>query len=150
MMSGAEGWRLPPTRGGTPRVLRILCLRVQRNTTNTMSEAIAQSPPKTPGEVVKKMDEWQQERVVEALRALFNIPKHWHYDLVKLKIANTILRSVAREGDLVLRDVRSIGGGYTVIYKDVYIRFDGKEYFVARITLTDDDYEHVPKKVEME
>jgi len=115
-----------------------------------MSEAIAQSPLKTPGEVVKKMDEWQQERVVEALRALFNIPKHWHYDLVKLKIANTILRSVAREGDLVLRDVRSIGGGYTVIYKDVYIRFDGKEYFVARITLTDDDYEHVPKKVEME
>ena len=95
------------------------------------------------------MDEWKEREVVKALQALFNIPQHWHFDLVKVKIANNILRNIAREGVLILKDSGSMDRGeYVSIYKKVFVRFlDGKEYFIAEITLTDDDYEHLPKSV---
>ena len=98
------------------------------------------------------MDEWKEERVVEALRAIFRIPEHWHFGLVKLKIANDILRHITREGDLVLRSEGSYDyGEYTVLYKRIYVRFlSGNEYFVANIALTDDDYQYLPKHVIVE
>ena len=95
------------------------------------------------------MDEWEEKKVVEALQALFNIPRHWHFDLIKLRQAHAILRNIVREGDLILRDAGSINRGeYTAIYKEVFVRFlSGREYFIAEITLTDDDYKHLPKAV---
>jgi len=98
------------------------------------------------------MDEWEEQRVVEALRAIFRIPEHWHFDLIKLRQANAVLRNIAREGDLILRGDKSHDyGEYTVLYKRVYVRFlSGNEYFVANIALTDDDYEHLPKHVIVE
>ena len=95
------------------------------------------------------MDEWEQERVVKALKGLFRIPRHWHFDLIKLRQAHAILRNIVREGDLVLRDAGSIDRGeYTAVFKRVFVRFlDGKEYYIANITLTDDDYKHIPKSV---
>ena len=91
------------------------------------------------------MDKWEEEKVVESLRAIFNIPQHWHFDLIKLRQANAILRNIAREGELILRDAGSIDRGeFTQMFKEVYVRFlSGNEYFVANITLTDDDYEHL-------
>ena len=95
------------------------------------------------------MDEWERERVVKALRELFNIPRHWHYDLVKLRMANSILKNITREGTLILKDDGSLDRGeYTVTHKKVFVKFlDGKEYYIANITLTDNDYEHIPKSV---
>ena len=95
------------------------------------------------------MDEWEEQKVVEALKALFRIPEHWHFDLIKLRTANSILRNIVQEGDIILRDKGSYDhSDYTAEYKAVYVRFlSGNEYFVANITLTDDDYEHLPKHV---
>ena len=98
------------------------------------------------------MDEWEEREVVRALQTLFNIPNHWHFDLIKLRQANAILRNIVREGDIILRDAGSIDRGeFTQVFKEVYVRFfSGNEYYITNITLTDDDYEHLPKHVIVE
>jgi len=102
------------------------------------------------------MDEWEEKEVVKALKALFDIPQHWHFDLIKLRQANAILRNIVREGDLILRGARDTcssidRGEFTQVFKEVYVRFlSGNEYYITNITLTDDDYEHLPKHVIVE
>jgi len=94
------------------------------------------------------MNEWEEKKVVEALQTLFNIPQHWHFDLIKLRQANAILRNIVREGELILRDASSIDRGeFTQVFKEVYVRFlSGNEYYITNISLTDEDLEHLPKK----
>jgi len=94
------------------------------------------------------MDEWEEREVVRALQAFFNIPKHWHFDLIKLRQAYSILRNIVREGDIILRDAGSIDRGeFTQVFKQVYVRFlSGNEYYITNISLTDEDLEHLPKK----
>ena len=91
---------------------------------------------------------------MKALKALFDIPQHWHFDLIKLRQANAILRNIVREGDLILRDAGASSidrGEFTQVFKEVYVRFlSGNEYYITNITLTDDDYEHLPKHVIVE
>ena len=86
------------------------------------------------------MDEWEEKRVVEALKGLFNIPTHWHFDVVKLQIANKILREITREGTLIVREKKSLDRReFTQIWADVYLRFSGNEYFIDTISYTADD-----------
>jgi len=89
-----------------------------------------------------EMDEWEEREVVRALKSLFNIPKHWHFDIVKLQLANRVLREVAREGTLVVREKKSVDRGeFTQMWSNVYLRFElsGNEYFIDTISYTADD-----------
>ena len=49
---------------------------------------------------------------------------------------------------MILRDAGCIDRGeFTQLFKEVYVKFlSGKEYYITRITLTDDDYKRLPKK----
>jgi len=87
------------------------------------------------------MDEWEEEKVTKALQALFDIPSHWHFDAVKLQIANKILREITREGTLIVREKESLDRReFTQIWADVYLRFlSGNEYFIDTISYTADD-----------
>jgi len=86
------------------------------------------------------MDEWEERRVVKALRAVFEIPAHWHFDAVKLQIANKILREITREGTLIVRGKESLDRReFTQIWAEVYLRLSSNEYFIDTISYTADD-----------
>ena len=87
------------------------------------------------------MDEWEEKRVVEALKGLFHIPTPWHFDIAKLRLANQILREITREGTLIVREKGSLDRReFTQICADVYLRFlSGNEYFIDAVSYTADD-----------
>ena len=97
------------------------------------------------------MEEWEEKRVVEALRKLFEIPTAWQFDIAKLSLANKILREITREGTLIVRETRSLDRGeYTQVWADVYVRFSEREHFIDTISYTSDDIAHFDKDIEYE